>query len=197
MVILQLIFNEDPKDTCLSTVEVVEPLGGFWAQVQGDIFYFPRFQRCGSLSPLAATIPGVPGLLSHILPFFKAVLKIQLARIKKCSKIGLCILEKLCQLCLPPAGSSLAAAGGEVEANPSWLCQLYKTLNLIFVDQQIFHLMIPEFSKQLRDPLPVQKEMGSTDITPWTVRHQQFPQKGWTWSTLEKERAHLSTLEEK
>lgn len=86
MVILQLIFNEDPKDTCLSTVEVVEPLGGFWAQVQGDIFYFPRFQRCGSLSPPAAAIPGVPGLLSHILPFFKTVLKIQLAQIKKCSK---------------------------------------------------------------------------------------------------------------
>lgn len=70
MMILHLIFNAGPKNTCLSTVEIVEPPGGCWAKVQGDNFYFLHYQSCGSLSPLAAVIPGVPGLLSHILPFF-------------------------------------------------------------------------------------------------------------------------------
>lgn len=145
MMILQLIFNRGPKNTCLSTVEIVKPLGGCWAQFQGEIFNFLSFRGCGSLSPLAAVIPGVPGLVSHILPFFKAILKIHLAQIKTCSKIGFCILGKLCQLCILPTGYSLDVAGGGVEVNPS---QLYKVLNLIFVDQNIFHLMIPEFSKQ-------------------------------------------------
>lgn len=156
-------------------------------------FIFQVFMGFRSLSPLAAVISGVPGLLSHILWFLKAVLKIHLEQIKKCSKIDLCILGKLCQLCLPPTEYSLdveklrSIPAGSVNSTRSWIW-FFGSKDLPPYDSWVFQAGW--------DAPPVQKEMRSTGITLCTLRHQQFPWKGHTWSTLEKERAHLSTWKE-
>lgn len=192
--ILHLIFNNGPKNTCLSTVEIVEPLGSCWAKVQGDIFYFLSFQRCGSLSPLAAVILGVLGMtyFAIFLSCAKNSLSTDQKMFKNWSLHPWKTLSALPSSCWIFTGCGKWRSWGQsllVQSTPQGLeFDFCGWKDLPPHDSWVFQAGW--------DP-PVQKEMGSTDITPWTLRHQQFPQIGQTWSPQEKGRAHLSTLKEK
>lgn len=148
MMILQLIFNNGPKNTCLSTVEVMEPPGGCWAKVQGDIFYFPSFHGFQvPLTPCCCHFWGARTSFPYFV-VFKSCIKNSPGTDQKMFKNW--SLHPWKTLSALPPSYWIFPGCGEIEVNPSWLSQLYKVLNSIFWIKRPSTLWFLSFPSRLR-----------------------------------------------